>query len=259
MQYPVLQWAYLVLGWGLGATLFFACWRVRLFHLLPFFFAYATWQVVQTPVATFIGSRYGFASTKYGLSYWGLATIDWGLVFLLILELYDRSLHVYPGLRRFFRMAIISGAALTMGPVIASLVAAQIIDVPYQWVNNWCYLLARSVWLVRGGLLLALIVFLKWFRLPVSRLLRYLMLGWLLICALELALTALRYEFGSRFYGILVHAQPLTYILTDSFLLWTVWRWGAEEQPQPAFVMVRDDRRQLVLNRLESITSALRR
>jgi len=255
----VLRWALVVLVWSADLALLAVLVRTRLLGVFPALATYAAWQAVRTPGVTAVRIRYGLATDAYAHAYWIGSAIAWVLFFLLILELCNNTLRSYPGLKRLFRTAILCGVAATMTLITTSLAAAQVIDLPAQWINSWMYLLQRSVRLAHSGLLLTLVLFLRWFRLPVPRLLQALTLGWLLVATSFFALGALRFQFGPRVHMVLVILDPLSYISVVGFLAWAVWKWGGEPLPQPAFVVLPDDRRQAVLDHLESLTSAVRR
>lgn len=259
----VLRWGSVVLVWGADVALLGMLVRTRLVCALPALATYAAWQVFRTPTVAATATHYGRWTSTYFYAYWVGAVVAWALFFPLILELGNKALESYPGLRRLFRTVVFCTTAATMTLIAASLVAAQAIDLPTQWINSWMYLLQRSVRLAHAGLLLTLVVFLRWFRLPVSRLLQSLMLGWLFVTTNLFALGALRFQLGPRADMVLILLDPLSYVCIVSFLAWAVWKWGLERLPQPAFVLTpvafSDDRRQAVLQRLESILSGMRR
>jgi hypothetical protein len=258
MQIPVLQWALLILGYGVTLAVVGLLFRARLFRTFPFYVTYRIWGLLRTAAVMAVGTYFGYRTNAYASTYWVLAVIGWGPLFLVILEFYDKTLQSYPGLRRFFRVAILCGAGVTTALIAASLVAPRVVDLPDQWANNWFWTLQRSVRFAGAGLVITLVVLIRWFRLPVSRLLQCLVLVSLVINTVEFASGALRSQLSSRADGFLAFALPFFYLGMYCIVLRAVWKWGAEKQRQPAPVAVTDDRREAVLNQLESIMSAIR-
>jgi hypothetical protein len=259
MDYPVVQWALVILG-SLGKIVLLAViLRTRLFKVLPLFTAYVSWRAIEIPIALATVYRYSLASNAYVMAYWGTELVAWVLFSLVILELYENALARYPGLRRLSRVAILWGVGLAMAIVATSVLRAGVVDVPRQWLNSWLYLMSRSISLIQAGLLLTLLVFMQWFRLHAPRALHALVPIWLISRSSDVAHDALRYQFGPSVDFVLALFGPLVSIGTSLAFVWVVIKWSGEKQRRVVFALPDIDSGQAVLNRLEGLVGALRK
>jgi hypothetical protein len=258
-MYAFFQWGFWVAGAGLQALILWRLVRSGLFRQYPFLTAYFTWQVIA--IAPMMFSYRYLSAAAYGWLYWFVKVVTWALVFLVVLELYDHSLKEYQGLRRICRLFVSRAALLIMLFVCGSIVWGSVAEPDSrQWLNNWLFLMNRSIRLVHTGMLLGLVAFLGWFQIQTSALLRYLMLGWLVDRATGVAASALRYHFGLAASPVLAIARPVCAVVILGAWYWALTRPSAvaERRPWPVreLTPVQAD---LLMRRLELIEATLGR
>ncbi len=259
MDYPFLQWAIWLAGAAVLILLLKEIVRSRLFRTYPFLSAYVCWQVLRV-APSMIAFRY-FPPATYSVLFWFFEIVSWGLMFLFILEMYDHALHPYSGLRKLSRVSILWVGLGLLTAVCGTVLFTEVVDPePTQWINNWFYLMRGSVRIVHAGLLLILVLFLSWFRVKTSLLLRYLILGSLVTGTLHVAVSSLRYELGTAVYSLV----SLGRTSFDVGML-MVWYWAIrqsrarqEQELTPVFTLSGGNEA-LVLARLEGINASLTR
>lgn len=218
------QWGVWAAGAVLEILILFRLLFSGSYRMFPFLTGYFSWQVIRIP--TFLAYRW-LPPRRYGDIYWLGALVAWALIFLVILELYDHSLREYLGVRRMGRTFVSSAGLVMMLAVCGSILAGSIVEAdPRQWLNAWLFLMQRSIRLVHAGLLLGLALFLGWFQIRVSPLLRYLVLIWLADGAIDVVSAALRYRFGLPVYPVMAIATPLAFLA-----ILASWYWALAESP----------------------------
>jgi len=235
MKYPLLQWGIWLAGAGLEIAILYRLVSSRLFREFPFTTAYFAWQVMWLAPAMLAWAY--LPPVWYSTAYWARQTVLWALVFLVILELYDRSFKDYEGMRRVCRTFVSRAGLLFMLFVWGSIVVGSVVeDDPRQWINTWLFLMQRSVRLVHAGLLFFLAAFVGWFQIRTSSLLWYLTLVWLADGATGVAASALRYYSGPAAHSALAIAGPLCSIVILGGWYWALTRPSAvtERRAWPA-------------------------
>lgn len=258
MEYPFLRWAIWLAGAAVLILLLREIVRSRLFRTYPFLSAYVCWQVLRiTP--SMIAFRY--FPKSYGIVFWFFEVLSWGLIFLLILEFYRHALNRYSGLEKFSRVFILWVGAALMTAVCGTVLFAQVVDPqPTQWLNNWLYLMRRSVRIVHAGLLLSLVLLVTLFRVKTTFLLRYLILGCLVTGTLHVVVSSLRYELGPAVNSL------VSFVRTSFDVgMLLVWYWairrsrGLQEQEFVPVLELRSEDERRVLTQLDGINAALTR
>jgi hypothetical protein len=254
-----VQWGLWVAGAGLQALILWRLLRSGLFRQYPFLTVYFAWHVADVVPLMFAYRHLSVAA--YGYLYWFFRVVSWALLFLVILELYDHSLKEYQGLRRICRLFVSRASFLIMLFVCGSILWGSVAEPDSrQWLNNWLFLVQRSIRLVHVGMLFSLVAFLGWFQIQTSALLRYLMLGWLADGAIQVAATALRYQIGWAISPALQIAASLCFIAILGGWYWVLTRPSAvtERRAWPARELTPAQADSL-LRRLELIEATLGR
>jgi hypothetical protein len=228
MKYSFVQWGIWLAGAGLEIAILYRLVSSRLFREFPFATAYFAWKVIWLAPAML---AWAYLSRKsYGDAYWLNQAVSWALVFLVILELYDRSFKDYEGMRRVCRTFVSWAGLLFMLLVCGTILVGSVVeDDPRQWINMWLFLMQRSIRLVHAALLFFLAAFVGWFQIRTSSLLRYLTLVWLADGATGVASAALRYHFGLAAYPVLTVAGPIC-----SIVILGGWYWALSRSYAPA-------------------------
>jgi len=259
MLYALLQRAVWYIGIVAELLLLWELGRSRLVRSYPFFTAFLAWQVARVPPTMW---AFRFSPGWYPPVYWFLDVISWILIFLVILELYDQALGHYSGFRRLAR-SLVLWAAVVLTLAVSASVSLEKGLAPGQgtgFLNDWLLLMLRSARMVHAGLLLALVLFLLWFRLKTAYLLYYFIWGWLAHSVLQVALASLSYQTGKQLLAVLSVARPLTFVVILFVWCWAVRqsRFQPHEELAPNLLLRRVDQ-ELLLVRLEGLNAALTR
>ena len=234
--------------------------RRRLVQRYVFFTAFLAWQAAGTLLAALVFAN--FSRQAYANIYRALESVDAVLLLLVILELYDHALGAYSGIRRFSRVLIgwlVAGLGLV---VCLSVLFTGIVEPePLQWRNNWFTLLFRSIGVVYCVLLMALVMFLAWFRLKIPALLTYFIFGWFVSQTIKVTLLFLRPHLGSQAYSALSLARSATLVVILAFWFFVVMKAADEDEERvhkPLFVLNHGSE-ELVMAQLEGLNASLAR
>ncbi len=253
---PLLQWAVWLAGTLFQLLLLVEAFQSRLFRVYPLFSVFLGWQVLRS-VPSMISFRY-FPARTYFLVFWFFEVVSWALMFLVIMELFQHSLARYSGLQRLSRTCILCVGTALLVSVAGTLLFAEVVDPqPSHWMNNWLYLMLRSIRMVHAGLLLTLALFLSWFRLKTTFLLRCLILGWLVNSILEFTITSLRSQLGPRVNQQVSLAHAVCFVGILMFWYWAFRRSRSSQQEEGEPVLQLSGGEALVLARLEGINASL--
>lgn len=256
MKYPFLQWSLWIFGALVQLLVLTELLRSRLHRSFRFFALFLGWQALRV-VPSMIAFRYSL-SLYYRL-FWFFEVADWGLIFLIILELYEYAFDHYAGIRNLFRLSIVWWTGATTLAIAVSIAFAGMVEAqPYQWVANWLFLMERSIRLAHSALLLFLVAFLACFGVRTAYLLRYLVVGWLVDSVLQSARGALRYQLGPQVLPYLNLVTPISYIAVLLLWFWAIRTNPAHAEEPPAPFAFRGHP-EMVLAGLEGINAALLR
>jgi hypothetical protein len=213
----------------LGATLYRAG-RERLLREYPVFYAYISYVLLSSLVVL----RLSFISREvYFCSYW---IAEFSAAFLgtgVVWETYGAVLAGYPGVRRMAR-ALIGSLVLAITVKLAVDLATHPIGVLFPTIVE----VERDLRSVQAILLLAILVLIFYYRVPLGRNVRYLLFGYsLYIGAVVIALT-LQSAIGASFLIWWRGLQPLAY--TAALAMWCVGLWRKSANAVPSPVLERD-------------------
>lgn len=235
--------------------------RSGLYRSYPFLTLFCAWQLLKNvPVALAFAS----SDLKYFIVFWSFEAASWAVLFLFILELYDRAVERYSGLRRFaWRLIPWLGGGLLCAVCAFVALAGMADSNPLMWISNWLYLMRGSIRMVHAGLLLGLLAFLWWFRVRTSALLQYLVVGLLVGALFQFAVAWVAYNLKSSHHparAVVSLFAALSYTAIIGFWCWAV----RQERRHPAMQQVVSygpsfGDEQLVMARLELINASLLR
>ena len=161
-------------------------------------------------------------------------------------------------LRRLARVLIRWATVVLMTGIALSIAFYGWVDPqPGQWMNNWLYLMHRSIRLLQAGLVFSLVVFLWVFRVPVSFLLRYLIVGWLLFHSLHFAIGALGAELGGSAIFVISLLQSFLYVGILAAWMWAIRRRAAGVPTVLPMVISSESYEQAVLTHLQGLNASL--
>jgi hypothetical protein len=196
--------------------------RANLFKKFPLFYSYIAWVLAKDLLSTPI---YMYHPTFYGPFYWAtgflLAAISYGF----LMEIYNQSLKNYAGVARSFRILL-----LIMFFVIATKVGVDSFSGSHLSLVRAIADLERNLRQLQAVLLSCLLVLFVYYKIPVERNLRGLVLGYsLFIGADVITLTFIAHP-TTGFAPLMRQIEPLLYAV--SLIIWTLALWA----PRPEMV-----------------------
>lgn len=246
--------------WICSATfellVFRAALRSRLYRLLPAFSAYLAWQLAKNlpGAATF------FLKNKlaYGYVYWFFEIVAWILLFFVIAELARFSISEYPAIVRLTRNSVVGFGGAFLSTMALVWLFARALPWPHDWLNHWLMLMAASVYWVQAGLLLGLITFLQWFRVPTSFLFRCISGGLLVHAVARFVAAWMRNELGAPAgqWASLGRAAVFAGIVV--FWWWAIRNYERHEPPGTAARLLSEAEGALIVERLSRLNDRLR-
>ncbi|HTD23292.1 MAG TPA: hypothetical protein VK738_11600 [Terriglobales bacterium] len=187
-----------------------------LYRKLPYFFAYAAFDVITTIVLSALQKHHP-AVFFYG--YWYGEVVSWVLALAVIYEIYASLLKDYAALQKL-------GAFLfwLMGAVLVLVALWAAFNSPgsdtFRFVRAVLNL-ERSMRIVQAGLLVALFIFASFFGLSWKNYLFGIALGLALYVCSDLAVVAIRAYGGKMQHFSFTLLKPATYNL--GALVWTIY------------------------------------
>ena len=191
--------------------------------------------------------------------YWGSEIVEFVLTYLLIFELWHQGLRLYRGIWLFSRWVF---GFVFLGVLVVVWATTQYgqgaAAQPGHWLNDWMFLLDRSVLFTQAMFLLAFFVVLGFFRVLVTSLVRRLALCWFAYSLVGVALYSLRYFLGPATQPRYSWLFPFASVMLLAFWTSVVWtsQPEAEVEVAPVFAL-RGKERQIVIEQLESLNNSL--
>lgn len=171
MEYSFLGQVVWYAGIVVEAILVARLLQLRLAKRYPVLYVYLCFGVVRgTSLAYLLHSRQRlFDRNGYELVYIVTQPIQWGLYFLLILELYSLMLEDFPGIRRLGRLVMFAALASVTLACCALIVVDEQAGFDHYPFISYLILQRRSVFFCLSTLTLALLLFAAYYRLPIRR------------------------------------------------------------------------------------------
>jgi hypothetical protein len=165
----------------------------------PLFFAYTIEQILRFMVLFYLfhlGTR-----EQYRSAYFGLEGIETPLQFSVICELFVHVFRPYPGIRQFASVVLRWATAALL--LIAVFVAAWHTGNQFDKLLAGFFVLARSLYLVQGGLLFLLLIMASALGMSWEQPGLGIALGFGIFTAVDLAAFTLRVELGKGSHAVL--------------------------------------------------------
>lgn len=207
------------LGIFLECVLLFRGVRSRLFSAFPIFYSYLAFVLIQSFFLLAVMHTAGYA-----LLYWESQSLALIIGSLVIFEIYRVGLRQYAGTAKIARNLLSLVFALTISKVIVN-----------QWNSGTVWGLAattaeleRNLRIVQACALLALVIALLLYRIPIGRHLKGILTGYgLFVVSCVIQLSLLSY-LGVSFQKTWTYLQPFSYVIF--LVIWTVALWSPVKQ-----------------------------
>jgi hypothetical protein len=205
----------------LELLLLFRSVRTTLFTKYPVFYSYVLFVLLQSIVRFWV---YHWRPQSYLQSYW--YTEFFGVIVGsgVLFEIYRAGLAPYPGTARLARNALALVFAAAVGKTLAASLKGHL-----WWPARTTAELERNLRAVQAFAVLALVILLVAYSIPLGRNLRGIVMGYALFIATSLANLAMLASPGNEFPRLWSYSQQLFYLLV--LCIWTVSLWSISSQP----------------------------
>ncbi len=194
--------------------------RANLLEKFPLFYTYIAWVLAKDLLSIPIYAHY---PSLYAPFYWTteflLAAISYGV----LMEIYNQSLKNYPGVARFFRIFL-----LTAFLVIAVKVSIGSFSSSHLVFGRTVAELERNLRQVQAVLLSCLLILFVYYKIPVGRNLRGLVLGYSLFIGADVVTLTFIAHPATGFAPFMRQIQPFLYAI--SLVIWSVALWASSPE-----------------------------
>ncbi len=215
----ILTWAGIILE----SLILFRLIKAKNYSYYPYFFAYISCVLFDSVSSYIVSSRY---PSIYGYWYWGFEFLCVILGYSVILGIIEKGLAPYEGAR---------GAARTAGYLVFGGVLCFTVT---QWLGEGHFEIATNSAEVEKNLraaelilLISILAVISYYRVPLGKNLKGIILGYGLVVASVVIGGALRSYKGDSFQGIFSGIRVYSYMA--SLIVWTVALWSVHPNPVP--------------------------
>jgi hypothetical protein len=258
---PFLVLASLVLTqflwWGgivLEAFLLARCARGRFYREYPGFFSYIAVVLLASVL------RYSVRQnpSTYALVYWYSQIVSLVAGYVVILEIYRRALKDYPGAARMAQTLLMAALVLVVSKAVFDSAGSD-------WsIAKTCEELERDLRAVQATVLIAILGLLAYYRIPLGRNLKGILLGFGIFVGVSVTVLTLRFSFGNRLQSVYQYLPASTYFAVLIIWCGALWSYRANPVPETKPGLERDYQslalgtRKLLTNARTHLTRAVR-
>jgi hypothetical protein len=213
------------LWWGgivLEAFLLVRCVRGRFYREYPGFFSY----IAVVLLASILRYSERQNPSTYALVYWYSQVVSLVAGYVVILEIYRRALRDYPGAARMAQTLLMAIFVL----VISKAVFASAGSTGWS-IARTCEELEHDLRAVQATVLIAILGLLAYYRIPLGRNLKGILLGYGIFVGMSVTLLTLRFGFGDRLP--LVYRYLPAWIYLAVLMIWCTALWSYHAIPVP--------------------------
>lgn len=189
--------------------------RTNLFKRFPLFYTYIAYVLVRDVLGTPVYMHY---PSLYSSFYWSTEFLVAAISYGVLIEIYSRSLKNYPGAARFFRILLLFIFLLIAAKVGVGLFSGGELSLIHAIAD-----LEGNLRLVQAVLLAGLLALFVYYKIPVGKNLRGLVLGYSLFVAADVITLTFVAHPATGFAPLMRKIEPLLYIV--SLLLWSLTLW----------------------------------
>jgi xanthosine utilization system XapX-like protein len=189
----------------------------------PLFYIYLTFVLF---TSSFLLLVYLMESKYYGRAYWYIEFLGAVLGCFVVWEIYRSALRYFPGAARMARKV----QTLIIAIVLARAIAEAWNGTSW-WPSQTMIELERDLRGVQAGLLIALVIVILSYRIPMGPNVWGMMLGYGLLIGSNVITLTFRALLGDSFQIEWLYLQPLSYITV--LCIWSVALWSYRPAPEP--------------------------
>lgn len=204
------------------AFLLVRCARGRFYREYPGFFFYITVVLLASVL------RYSVRQnpSTYALVYWYSQIASLVAGYVVIVEIYRRALKEYPGAARMAQTLLMAILVLVVSKAVFSSAGST------GWsIARTCEELERDLRAVQATVLIAILGLLSYYRIPLGRNLKGILLGFGIFVGVSVAILTLRSSFGDGLQLVYRYLPPLTYFAV--LIIWCSALWSYDANPVP--------------------------
>ena len=215
-------------GNALQAVIVYRAFRARLLRTYPFFYAY----VISTMLSFFLLSfvylaHIGSYSGMYAKFYWPIQFATLILGCGIVWEVLNHVLAPYPGAEKFARVS-----GIVAFGIVFCLTLIVVLAAPGRSAAGSLVDLEKSLRTVQAVILFGVLAAISYYRIPVGRNLRGMMLGYGVYVGTVLADFAIWAYAGPRLQSVWAFAPPLSYLLSLAIWLTALWSYCPNPAPE---------------------------
>lgn len=229
----------LFIGWGGNALLLlilYRAFRVKILAMYPLFYAYITSSLISSFALSIVyltnfESYFGL----YAEWYWPIQFATLILGCGIMLEILRHVLSPYPGAERF---AIFSGIVAFGGAFCLALVSSFV--TPTWSAAGTMVEFERNLRTVQAILLFGVLAVISYYRIPIGKNMRGMIHGYGIYVGTSLFALAVRASAGAWLQDVWVFAQPISFLISLSIWLVTLWSYHANPVPESSIGLEAD-------------------
>jgi hypothetical protein len=223
----IMMWC----GNALQGIILYRAFRANILKTYPFFYAYITSSLISFFALSIVyltnfGSYFGL----YAKWYWPIQFATLILGCGIALEILTHVLSSYPGAERF---ATVSGIVAFGGAFCLALILSFVL--PAWSAAGTMVELERNLRLVQAIVLFGILAVISYYRIPVGRNMKGMVLGYGIYVGTSLFALAVRAYAGAWLQNVLVFAQPISFMISLS--IWVVTLWSYHPNPAPESII----------------------
>jgi hypothetical protein len=219
----------LIMGWGgnaLQLLILYRAFRARTLRTYAVFYAYITSSLISSFALSIVLNDFGLHSRTYATWYWPIQFATLILGCGIVLEILRHVLSSYPGAERF---AMISGVVAFGGAFCLALMSSSVM---LTWSAAGAMVeLERNLRTVQAIVLFGILAVISYYRIPVGRNMKGMVLGYGIYVGTSLFALAVRAYAGIWLQNVWVFAQPISFMISLS--VWLVMLWSYHPNPVP--------------------------
>ncbi|MGB6877655.1 MAG: hypothetical protein WBD87_16650 [Candidatus Acidiferrales bacterium] len=194
--------------------------RANLFKKFPLFYSYIAWVLATDLLSVPIYMHY---PSLYSSFYWATEFLMAAISYGVLMEIYHRSLKNYPGVARFFEILL-----LIMFLVIATKVSVGLFSNSHLSFARAVAELEHDLRQLQAVLLSCLLVLFIYYKIPIGRNLRGLVLGYSLLVGTEVITLTFAFHPTTGFAPLMRRVEPLLYAV--SLIIWSLALWASSPE-----------------------------
>jgi hypothetical protein len=213
------------LWWGgivLETFLLVRCARGRFYREYPGFFSYIAVVLLASVLRYSVRQNPG----TYALVYWYSQVVSLVAGYVVILEIYRRALKDYPGAAKMAQTLLMAIFVL----VVLKAVWASAGSTGWSIARTYEEL-ERGLRVIQATALIAILGLLAYYRIPLGRNLKGILLGFGLFVGVSVTVLTLRFGFGDRLQLVYRYLPPFTYFAV--LIIWCSALWSYHANPVP--------------------------